>query len=302
VGTNQLGAPVSGAGRRTVPESVTTLEHGSQEDSHFRLRQNLLDSLFETDGENNMVRVSWKMKVALILALSSGVLSLVHTLVFHDAGTLFFYLAEDLVFVPFQVLLVTIIIEQLLNEREKRAVLNKLNMVIGAFFSEVGGTLIRHMAKTCADFSELQKQLSITSKWSEIEYKTAMVFIENHQCRFDSEKFRLDRLRGILVAKRVFILGLLQNPNLLEHERFTDLLWAICHLTEELTARENLDTLPPADLEHLEGDIQRAFGLLTREWLNYMEHLRVNYPYMYSLALRTNPFNPKASAIVGPGV
>jgi hypothetical protein len=246
-----------------------------------------------------MDRVSWKIKVALILALMSGLLSIVHILVFHDAGTLFFYLALDLVFVPFQVLLVTVIIEQLLNEREKRAVLKKLNMVIGAFFSEVGSTLIRHMAKTCADFSELQKHLAITTKWAGNEFKNAMVFIESYECRFDSDRFRLDRLRGILLAKRVFILGLLQNPNLLEHERFTDLLWAICHLTEELEARENLDTLPPSDMEHLEGDIQRAFGLLTREWLSYMEHLRVNYPYMYSLAVRTNPFNPKASAIFG---
>jgi hypothetical protein len=247
-----------------------------------------------------MLRVSWKIKVALILAFSSGLLSLFHILVFHDAGTLFFYLALDLVFVPVQVLLVTIIIEQLLNEREKRSILKKLNMVIGAFFSEVGSTLMRHMAKTCVDFSELQKELSITAKWAAYEYKTAIVFIDGYECRFDSGKFRLDRLRGILVAKRVFILGLLQNPNLLEHERFTDLMWAICHLTEELEARENLDTLPASDLEHLEGDIQRAFGLLTREWLRYMEHLRTNYPYMYSLALRTNPFNPKASAIVEP--
>jgi hypothetical protein len=247
-----------------------------------------------------MVRLSWKIKVALILALSSGLLSLVHILIFHDAGTLFFYLALDLVFVPFQVLLVTVIIEQLLNEREKRAVFKKLNMVIGAFFSEVGSALIRHMAKRCADFSELQKQLSITAKWAGNDYKSAIVFIETYECRFDSEKFRLDRLRDILVTNRVFILGLLQNPSLLEHERFTDLLWATCHLTEELQARENLDTMPPSDLDHIEGDIQRAFGLLIREWLSYMEHLRVNYPYMYSLALRTNPFNPQASPVVAP--
>jgi hypothetical protein len=247
-----------------------------------------------------MLRLSWKIKVALILALSSGLLSLVHILVFHDASTLFFYLALDLVFVPLQVLLVTVIIEQLLNEREKRAVFKKLNMVIGAFFSEVGTTLIRHMVKACADFSELQKLLSISKKWGGNDFKHAMVFIETYECRFETENFRLDRLRGILAAKRVFILGLLQNPNLLEHERFTDLLWAICHLTEELQARENLQTLTASDLEHLEGDIQRAFGLLIREWLSYMEHLRVNYPYMYSLALRINPFNPQASPVVGP--
>jgi hypothetical protein len=245
-----------------------------------------------------MVRFSWKMKVALILAVSSGLLSLLHVLTFHDAGTLFFYLALDLVFVPFQVLLVSIIIEQLLNEREKQAIMNKLNMVIGAFFSEVGSTLMRQMAQTCVDFPELQNHLSISMKWARSDFKTAMNFVEHLESRFDSEKFRLDRLRGILVAKRAFILGLLQNPNLLAHERFTDLLWAVCHLTEELEARNDLHALPSSDLKHLESDIQRAFGSLTKEWLCYMEHLKENYPYMYSLALRTNPFNPESSPIV----
>jgi len=94
------------------------------------------------------------------------------------------------------------------------------------------------------------------------------------------------------------VLGLLQNPNLLEHDEFTDLLWAVCHLTEELEAREILRDLPRYDLKHLEGDIQRAFSLLVREWLSYMQHLRRHYPYIYSLSVRTNPFNPTANPVV----
>jgi len=31
------------------------------------------------------------------------------------------------------------------------------------------------------------------------------------------------------------LLGLLGNPNLLEHDSFTDLLWAVFHLMEELS-------------------------------------------------------------------
>lgn len=244
-----------------------------------------------------MARFSWKMKVALILAAASALLSLFHILVFRDATTLFFYLALDLVFVPFQVLLVSIIIEQLLNERERQAILNKLNMVIGAFFSEVGTALMRQMAQTCSDLLQLQDHLSLTMKWATGDFKAAKSFVEDYECRFDSQQLRLDRLRAVLSAKRPFVLGLLQNPNLLEHDRFTDLLWAICHLTEELEARNDLHALPPSDLKHLENDIQRAFGSLTREWLSYMEHLKENYPYMYSLALRTNPFNPKSSPI-----
>jgi len=43
------------------------------------------------------------------------------------------------------------------------------------------------------------------------------------------------------------------------------------------------------------GDVRRAYGLLASEWLSYMKHLRDNYPYLFSLAMRTNPFDPQAS-------
>jgi len=38
--------------------------------------------------------------------------------------------------------------------------------------------------------------------------------------------------------------------------------------------------------------------LLVQEWLDYMEYLKVNYPYLFSLAMRTNPFDRKASPVV----
>jgi hypothetical protein len=46
------------------------------------------------------------------------------------------------------------------------------------------------------------------------------------------------------------------------------------------------------------GDMRRAFGLLFREWLRYMQHLKGDYPYLFSLAVRTNPMNPEARVVV----
>jgi len=101
-----------------------------------------------------------------------------------------------------------------------------------------------------------------------------------------------------LKEKRQFLLNLLENPNLLEHESFTNLLWAVFHLTDELTHRKGLDRLPENDYQHLAGDIKRAHHLLILEWLNYMKHLKTNYPYLFSLAVRTNPFDANASVEV----
>jgi hypothetical protein len=48
-------------------------------------------------------------------------------------------------------------------------------------------------------------------------------------------------------------------------------------------------------MRHIAGDMQRAYSLLISEWLSYMKHLRENYPYLFSFAMRTNPFDPNAS-------
>jgi len=81
------------------------------------------------------------------------------------------------------------------------------------------------------------------------------------------------------------MLRLLENPNLLEHESFTDMLWAIFHFTEELEKRASFDDLPRTDYEHLEGGLERAYKHVLSEWLKYMEHLMDNYPYLFSLAI-----------------
>lgn len=64
------------------------------------------------------------------------------------------------------------------------------------------------------------------------------------------------------MAERSFLLGLLTNQNLLEHEEFTDLLWATFHLLEELTYRHDFSRLPKSDLDHLVGDLNRVYALL----------------------------------------
>jgi hypothetical protein len=94
------------------------------------------------------------------------------------------------------------------------------------------------------------------------------------------------------------MLALLENPQLYEHDRFTDLMHAVFHLAEELISRERLVDLPNPDYDHLSGDITRVYGQLVVEWLTYMQHLKKHYPYLFSLAMRTNPFDAHASAIV----
>jgi len=110
-----------------------------------------------------------------------------------------------------------------------------------------------------------------------------------------SQSGDLQALKNFITNERVFMLNLLNNPNLLEHDKFTDLLWAVFHLMEELAFRKEITKLSEKDYNHISGDMKRAYTLLIYEWLEYMRHLKNNYPYLFSLSMRMNPFDSNAS-------
>ena len=238
---------------------------------------------------------NWQVLLGLSLIALSALVYFIHYLIFRDAHHIFIYLIGDIAFVFLEVLLVTLVLHQLLQYREKKVMLNKLNMVIGAFFSEVGGELLKIFINFDTNSSEIAQGLIITNESFEKEFLKICKSVEKHTYNIDSKRGDLENIRNFLKEKRQFLLNLLENPNLLEHESFTNLLWAVFHLTEELTLRRSLKGLPETDYQHLAGDMKRAYHLLIVEWLNYMKHLKTDYPYLFSLAVRTNPFNINAS-------
>jgi hypothetical protein len=241
-----------------------------------------------------MKHLKWQIFFGISLVSLSALVYLVQIEIFKTPRDTFFYIFQDLAFVPISVLMVTLIIDQVLRIREKRALLKKMNMVIGAFFSEVGTDLLKLFAHFDLHYETLSRNLIISDKWSEQDFSQIKKQLKGFDYRLDSKKGDLEVLKSFLIGKRNFLLGLLENPNLLEHESFTDLLWAVFHLTEELNCRADTRGLPDADYKHLSGDIRRAYVLLISEWLSYMKHLKVDYPYLFSLAVRTNPFDPDA--------
>ena len=241
---------------------------------------------------------NWQVVLGIMFILLSVLFYILHYLIFRDARHIFIYLIGDIAFVFLEVFLVTLVVHNLLAYREKQALFKKMNMVIGAFFSEVGKELIKFCLAFDAQSDIFAKKLVVRSEWTNIQFKHLQKDILNFPCNVDYQRGDLAGLKVFLVKKRQFLLALLENQNLLEHESFTDLLWAVFHLTEELEARADLKNLSPTDYEHLAGDIKRAYCQLISQWLFYMRHLKADYPYLFSLAMRTNPFDKQATVEV----
>jgi hypothetical protein len=241
-----------------------------------------------------MKRITWSMSIGVTLVALSVGLFFLQIAVFHRTDDTAFYLLQDLAFLPIQVLLVTLIVDRLVTRREKQIMLEKMNMVIGAFYSEIGTDLVKRLAALDTKVGTISPGLVIKGDWSPRQFGDAINLARAHVSKIEFRRDDLTELHRFLLARRDFLLRLLENPNLLEHDTFTNSLWAIFHLTDELAHRKDLNAVPDTDAQHLVGDIARAYKCIVTEWLAYMRNLKQDYPYLFSLALRMNPFDPAA--------
>ena len=155
--------------------------------------------------------------------------------------------------------------------------LEKLDMLMSTFFSEVGNELINQLS-TVNKYKASTENLKSIKNWEDKDYENKLNELKDSTVDFsaidigleDREEF-LENLRTLLVSKREFIINLINNPNLLEKEEFA---------------------------AHLNGDMQRVYSKLVYEWVYYLRYLNKHYPYMIALIIRTNPFDETASVYV----
>ncbi|HWQ65994.1 MAG TPA: hypothetical protein VN372_03885 [Methanospirillum sp.] len=240
----------------------------------------------------------WIYLFAAVLLLLSFILFTIHYLLFGDLHHILLYTVHDVAFLPIEVLLVTVVIHSLLEKRSLQMKLEKLNMVIGTFFSVSGTEMLKEFVRADPALSAMQPDLKIDSRWDAAMYKRQKKVVSGFAFQVDMDAINLVHLRDIMVRQEDFLIRILENPVMLEHESFTDLLLAVFHLVEELRNRDDLTSLPHSDIIHLKGDIRRVYSLMTLSWLDYMNYLQGSYPYLYSLAVRLNPFGEQPDVIV----
>jgi len=171
-------------------------------------------------------------------------------------------------------------------------------MIVGVFFSEIGIKLLVYFSDVDPQLEKIRDHLADIDEWSKEEFFRMSRTLRDYPYTITADKVDLQYLRSFLLKKQDFLVRLLENPNILEHESFTHLLRSVFHLTEELANRGDVTQLPKTDLEHLINDIRRAYVQLVRQWLDYMRYLKDNYPFLFSFYMRTNPFDQETSPIV----
>lgn len=242
----------------------------------------------------------WELKLSLALIAVTVLIYLLKILIVGDAGdsNTLTYIFNALGFLPLNVLLVTLLINGLLTMRAKKAQQEKMRMIIGLFFSELGSDMLRLFAACDTEGKKLSVILDVQKSWKKNEYTQARSALAAYCPRVMPGAADLDKIRQLFSTKHEFLLRLVENPVFLEQSSVAELMQALFHLGEELGDRDDFTQLPPSDIAHLSGDVNRVYCTLAEVWLSHMEYLDANYPYLFSLSLRKSPFREVSDIVV----
>lgn len=228
-----------------------------------------------------MKKIRYYFVISFILIALSAVMFLIHYLVFGQALNTAYYSLMNLCFIPINSLVVTIILEKFIDYRAKKDRIEKINMLVGIFFTEVGGKLMHLIIDSDKDaknyITNFEDLNNIKKCLNEYDYKVDMNNID------------LCLIKNILLDNNNLFVTLISNENVFQHQIFTDLLMSVVHLRDEIIFMEKDDNLE-LNINHLENDVIRVYKNISIQWISYLEYLNKSYPFLYNNAIRVNPF------------
>lgn len=247
---------------------------------------------------NTMKKKQNNLKLILLLIIISIVVFSMQLIFFKSIRDTVFYLLQDLAFIPIQIIVIYFVLETILEENAKKEKLRKLNVVLNAYFIETGTNTLHFLSRFDMNINNTKEIVCFSSAWTHNDFTKAKAKIKHTEYNIDCKLYNLYELKTYLLENKAYMLSMFQNPNLLEHDDFTDMLWAIFHIMDELVSRGSFEKLPDADYAHINLDIKRAYTSLLIEWISYNMHLKAEYPYLFSLAERKLPFKENSSVII----
>lgn len=245
----------------------------------------------------------WKAKLAIVMLIIAIAFFSSRVIVSGDPEEVISYLWKQIGFIPVNILIVAFLIDSIISKKEHEAILEKIDMIMGTFFTKMGNDLLS-VISTQNEYKHDTRDFEALKDWTDKDYGNKLKELKKRDIEFkvslsgDERAKFLNEVYDLVHKNQDFLVNLIDNPNLLEKDEFSGLLLALLHLDEELSRRKDLSNICDTDFNHLMGDISRVYNHLVYEWVYYLRYLNKYYPYMISLAIRTNPFDCKAEVCV----
>jgi hypothetical protein len=239
------------------------------------------------------------IKTGVLLIGLSVILHYIHFQIFKDLHHIMIFLLADIAFIPLEVFFVSVVLDKMIEKRERANLIEKLNMLVGLFYSQLGLKIFKQFVIADESMNKLVSNCKIGANSKIEDFDETEKFLKKHEHAINIEKIDFVKLQEGLNNSKDLLVSLIANPSLLEHESFSELLMSIFHLQEEFAMRDidsDQNKMARHDVDHLTVDCIRAYKNISLQWLKYIQHLKVHYPYLFVTALIKNPYDFRSSA------
>lgn len=218
---------------------------------------------------------------SIILVAVSVTVYLLQVLIFRDPRTTEFYIFQDFAFLPISIAVATLAVNALMAEREKRDKIAHTSMLRSQFFTGIGVPMLGVLAGCCSAQGRLPVLPENGSQKDRDKTKADLMALP---LSVHLDKAAYDRVRELLEGSRTELLILGSNPDLMEAECFTQLLWGCFHLLDEYRLRGDWAALKAEDISHFEEDFAQVLKLILVNNIDNAAYLRANFPNFYGAA------------------
>ncbi len=151
-----------------------------------------------------MKKIGWRFRLAILLIILAIIFYFIQYLIFQKPYTELFYIGIDISFIPIEVLVVILVIERAITAKEKEIMLEKMNMVIGAFFSDAGTQLLEMISTFNPDTYKIQNKLLVDFNWEKKDFNSIKEEIKDFEYWINIDKNKAESIE-FLVDLKLFL-------------------------------------------------------------------------------------------------
>lgn len=229
-------------------------------------------------------------QLILLLLCASALLYAIHYLIFRDLHHLTIFGLHELAFVPLEVILVTLGLDQLVEKTHREEARSKVSIIETLYFNESGGTMLRYLTSFDPDAARLRELLQVTEDWHSSDFRQAIRQLKSYPFLLDLDRIDFFGLHYHLSQRHEYYRSMLENPALTQSEAFTEMIMKIYLLWEELDGRTNLYQLPEKDRNYLAELLHEIYRELTEYWLDNVYNHSIHNRFRLHRAIESNPF------------
>ncbi len=229
-------------------------------------------------------------QLILLLLCTSALLYAIHYLIFRDLHHLAIFGLHELAFVPLEVILVTLGLDQLVEKTHREEARSKVSIIETLYFNESGGTMLRYLTSFDPDAARLRELLQVTEDWHSSDFRQAIRQLKSYPFLLDLDRIDFFGLHYHLSQRHEYYRSMLENPALTQSEAFTEMIMKIYLLWEELDGRTNLYQLPEKDRNYLAELLHEIYRELTEYWLDNVYNHSIHNRFRLHRAIESNPF------------